>query len=88
MIQEMSKDSNRPSEPLRHSTDSDLSTDPGNMFEGDAEQLGERNPLSVMNYRKEAPELQPSDISATQTFYKLPAGTEIQTTPIVDFVPM
>ena len=67
---------------------SELSTDPGDMFEGDAVQLGERNPLSVMNYRQEPPELQPSDISATQAFYKLPAGLKIQKTAIVDFVPM
>ena len=58
------------------------------MFEGDAVQVGERNPLSVMNYRREPPELQPSDISAAQAFYKLPAGTRIQTTAIVDFFPM
>ncbi|KAI4262179.1 MAG: hypothetical protein L6R42_002636 [Xanthoria sp. 1 TBL-2021] len=53
-----------------------------------AVQFGEKNDLSVMNYRKEPPELQPSDIKATRDFYGLPVGTKISTTPIVDYSPM
>lgn len=69
---------------LRH----EFALDPGKMFEGKgAVQVGQRNEHSVMNYRKEAPELQPSDISATTEFYKMPVGTQISGTPIVDFVP-
>lgn len=68
---------------LRH----EFALDPGKAFEGNAVQLGERNPLSVMNYRREPPEIQPSDIAATKEFYKLPVGKMLSQTPIVDFVP-
>jgi len=56
-------------------------------FEGNAVQIGEKNPLSVMNYRKELPEIQQSDIDATQKFYGLLVGTIISTTPIVNYIP-
>lgn len=68
---------------LRH----EFAMDQGDRFEGGAVQLGERNPLSVMNYRPEAPELQQSDIVGTRDFYKLPAGTMISGTPITDYEP-
>ncbi|KAJ6024639.1 hypothetical protein N7540_005436 [Penicillium herquei] len=67
---------------LRH----EFAMDPKH-FEGNAVQIGEANSLSVMNYRKELPELQQSDIDATQQFYRLPVGTLLSTTPIVDYVP-
>ncbi|KAJ6127925.1 hypothetical protein N7471_009142 [Penicillium samsonianum] len=67
---------------LRH----EFAMDPGR-FEGNAVQIGKKNPLSVMNYRKELPELQQSDIDATQQFYRLPVGTLLSTTPIVDYLP-
>lgn len=63
-----------------------MESDPSR-FEGNAVQIGEKNPLSVMNYREELPELQKSDIEATQYFYRLPVGTKLSTTPIVDYVP-
>ncbi|KAB8292091.1 hypothetical protein EYC80_007836 [Monilinia laxa] len=47
-----------------------MSTDP-NWREGGAEQLGPRNELSVMNYRREPPEIQQSDIDSTRLFYQL-----------------
>ncbi|KAK3179119.1 hypothetical protein OEA41_001258 [Lepraria neglecta] len=68
---------------LRH----EFAMDAGKMFEGSAVQVGERNPYSVMNYRREPPELQPSDVTATTDFYKLPVGTQISGTAIVDYVP-
>lgn len=68
---------------LRH----EFAIDPGRMFEGNATQIGQRNPLSVMNYRREPPELQQSDIDATKEFYKLPEGTKLSETAIVDYVP-
>ncbi|KAA8564728.1 hypothetical protein MFRU_013g02390 [Monilinia fructicola] len=47
-----------------------MSTDP-NWREGGAEQLGPRNEFSVMNYRREPPEIQQSDIDSTRLFYQL-----------------
>ncbi|KAJ5472590.1 hypothetical protein N7530_006591 [Penicillium desertorum] len=67
---------------LRH----EFAMDP-KRFEGNAVQIGKANPLSVMNYREELPELQQSDIDTTQQFYALPVGTRLSTTPIVDYVP-
>jgi hypothetical protein len=67
---------------LRH----EFAMDP-ERFEGNAVKVGEDNPLSVMNYRKELPELQQSDIDATQRFYRLPVGTLLSTTSIVDYAP-
>lgn len=69
---------------LRH----EFALDPGREERPKAVQFGERNPLSVMNYRREPPEIQPSDITATTEFYKLPCETLISGTPIVDYVPM
>ena len=57
-------------------------------FEGGAKQLGVRNPLSVMSYRRDPPELQPSDIAGTKEFYSLAEGSKISGTPILDFEPM
>lgn len=71
---------------LRHEFAMDLN-ETGKVREGTAHQLGEKNPLSVMNYRREPPQLQPSDISSTQEFYKLENGFEFNGTPIVDFEP-
>jgi len=68
---------------LRH----EFAMDPGNYFEGGAVQINEKNPLSVMNYRPEPPEIQQSDVEATKKFYSLLAGTTISTTAIVDYVP-
>lgn len=69
---------------LRH----EFAMDPNpTRFEGNAVQIGDANSLSVMNYRKELPELQQSDIDATQQFYRLPVGTILSTTPVVDYVP-
>lgn len=68
---------------LRH----EFALDDGRMFEGDCVQLGDRNPLSVMNYREEPPEIQSSDIATTRAFYGLPSGTMLSKTPIVDFEP-
>lgn len=68
---------------LRH----EFAMNPGPYFEGDAVQINERNPLSVMNYRREPPEIQQSDVEATKKFYSFPAGTEISSTAIVDYVP-
>ncbi|KAL8792755.1 MAG: hypothetical protein Q9195_004642 [Heterodermia aff. obscurata] len=75
---------------LRHefAMDPKRSLLPGVKFEGNAVEIGEQNPLSVMNYSKKAPEIQPSDISATRTFYQLPAETKIQDKEIIDFYPM
>jgi hypothetical protein len=67
---------------LRH----EFAMDP-ERFEGNAVQIGKANPLSVMNYREELPELQQSDIDTTQQFYALPVGTRLSTTPIVNYVP-
>lgn len=53
-----------------------------------AVQIGEMNELSVMNYRREPPEIQPSDIASTKEFYQMPAGTKIAGTPIEDYVPL
>ena len=69
---------------LRH----EFAMDAGRMFEGHAVQLGQRNPLSVMNYRREPPEIQPSDVAATKEFYKLPVGTMLSETAVADYVPM
>jgi hypothetical protein len=52
-----------------------------------AVKIGKDNEMSVMNYRKEPPEIQPSDISATQLFYSLKEGSKIGETEIVDFIP-
>ncbi|GFG19230.1 unnamed protein product [Aspergillus udagawae] len=68
---------------LRH----EFAMDPGPYFEGDAVQIDAKNPLSVMNYRQEPPEIQQSDVEATKKFYSLPAGFIIATTAIVDYVP-
>ena len=68
---------------LRH----EFAMDAGPRFEGDAVQLGERNPLSVMNYTARPPKLQPSDVATARRFYKMPAGTLISGTRIVDYVP-
>ncbi|KAL8717255.1 MAG: hypothetical protein Q9225_005487 [Loekoesia sp. 1 TL-2023] len=69
---------------LRH----EFAMDEGHMFEGNAVQVSQRNELSVMNYRKEPPEIQPSDITATKEFYGMPTGTKISGTPIKDYQPM
>ncbi|KAL8765137.1 MAG: hypothetical protein Q9209_007695 [Squamulea sp. 1 TL-2023] len=69
---------------LRH----EFAMDEGKMFEGGAVQISRRNDLSVMNYRREPPEIQPSDIAATKEFYGMPTGTKIMGTPIKDYVPM
>ncbi|KAL8930896.1 MAG: hypothetical protein Q9211_007194 [Gyalolechia sp. 1 TL-2023] len=69
---------------LRH----EFAMKPGAMFEGGAVQVGQSNELSVMNYRAEPPELQPSDVTSTKEFYGLPTGTKISGTPIKDYVPM
>lgn len=61
--------------------------DPRRLERHKAVQFGEANPLSVMNYRREPPKLQPSDIVATRAFYQIPAGTMLESTPVVDFVP-
>jgi hypothetical protein len=45
------------------------------------------NEKSVMNYRKELPEIQPSDISGTHYFYSLKVGTFVGQTKIVDYIP-
>lgn len=68
---------------LRH----EFAMDPRRLERHKAIQFGEANPLSVMNYRREPPELQPSDIAATRVFYQMPTGTILASTPIVDFVP-
>ncbi|KAJ5987161.1 hypothetical protein N7451_011526 [Penicillium sp. IBT 35674x] len=68
---------------LRH----EFAMDPRRLERHKAVQFGEANPLSVMNYRREPPELQPSDIAATRAFYQMPAGTMLESTPVVDFVP-
>ncbi|KAL9618292.1 MAG: hypothetical protein Q9160_007003 [Pyrenula sp. 1 TL-2023] len=68
---------------LRH----EFAMDPGRMFEGNAVLLGKRNPLSVMNYRTEPPEIQPSDIASTKEFYQLPEKTKLSETAIKDYVP-
>jgi len=68
---------------LRH----EFAMDGGKMFEGGAMQISSRNPLSVMNYRVEPPEIQQSDIDALRLFYRLQPGTTIGELPIVDFVP-
>jgi len=52
-----------------------------------AVKIGDDNEMSVMNYRKEPPEIQPSDISATRLFYSLKADTMIGQTKIVDYIP-
>lgn len=70
---------------LRH----EFAMDPDpNKFEGNAVRIGKPNELSVMNYRPEPPEIQPSDITETREFYQMPAGKMLGRTPIVDFVPM
>ncbi|KAJ5770947.1 uncharacterized protein N7511_002998 [Penicillium nucicola] len=68
---------------LRH----EFAMDPRRLEGPKAVQIGEANPLSVMNYRREPPELQPSDIAATKAFYQMSVGTVLASTPIVDFVP-
>jgi len=68
---------------LRH----EFAMDPEKLESPVAVQIGERNPLSVMNYRTEPPEIQPSDIASTKVFYQMPVGTIISSTPIVDFCP-
>ncbi|KAI4187447.1 MAG: hypothetical protein L6R41_002803 [Letrouitia leprolyta] len=68
---------------LRH----EFAMKPGQMFEGGAVQIGQMNEMSVMNYRREPPEIQPSDIDSTRRFYSLKAGTEISGTPIEDYTP-
>lgn len=68
---------------LRH----EFAMDGGEMFEGGAMQISKRNPLSVMNYRMEPPEIQQSDIDALRLFYRLQPGTTIGGIPIVDFEP-
>lgn len=68
---------------LRH----EFAMDPGKMFEGGAVRMSGRNPLSVMSYRREPPELQESDRKATREFYGMAVGAMVAGTPIVDFVP-
>jgi len=68
---------------LRH----EFAMDKGTNFEGGAVRISERNEYSVMNYRKEPPELQQSDIDATRQFYKLELGQVVSGTPVVDYVP-
>lgn len=68
---------------LRH----EFSMDPRRLERHKAVQFGEASPLSVMNYRREPPELQPSDIAATRAFYQMPAGMMLASTRVVDFVP-
>ncbi|KAB8230336.1 uncharacterized protein BDW43DRAFT_302447 [Aspergillus alliaceus] len=46
------------------------------------------NELSVMNYRREPPMIQQSDIDGTKIFYNPPVGTILGKTPIVDYIPM
>lgn len=53
---------------LRHEFSMDPDPPMGE-FEGGAVLVGKRNPLSVMNYREEAPEIQPSDVEDTKLFY-------------------
>lgn len=60
----------------------------GRKPEGGAVQIGEKNELSVMNYRVEPPEIQESDVSSTKEFYKMPAGTMLSYAPIVDYTPL
>jgi hypothetical protein len=58
-----------------------------------AELIGPRDPLSVMNYRKEPPEIQQSDIDSTRAFYALGPDAKgnppyVGGTAIVDYKPM
>lgn len=68
---------------LRH----EFAMDTGRLYEGGAVQVGERNEFSVMNYRREPPEIQPSDIASTQAFYKLNMGDKISQSEIIDYTP-
>ena len=57
-----------------------------------AVQLDQPNELSVMNYRREPPELQPSDIASTRRFYALAPDAQgnpprIGMTDVVDYDP-
>jgi hypothetical protein len=74
---------------LRH----EFAMDPDpNRYEGEAEQWGPRNPMSVMNYREEPPEIQQSDIVSTKMYYaltkdangKLPTIGSIQ---MIEYIP-
>jgi hypothetical protein len=55
-------------------------------IEGGAVQWGIRNPLSVMNYRRTAPEIQDSDVTDTTSFIAFD-GTEIGDLPLVTYEP-
>jgi hypothetical protein len=68
---------------LRH----EFAMDPGIRFEGSAVLFGERNELSVMNYRLEPPEIQKSDIEFTRAFYNLPVGSMLLGVVITDYTP-
>lgn len=69
---------------LRHEFAMDVGS---KMFEGNAVRIGERNSLSVMNYRREPPEIQPSDIDNTKQFYQLPEHHMLSGTPVTDYEP-
>jgi len=63
------------------------------MYEGGAERLGPRDPMSVMNYRREPPEMQQSDIDSTKAFYALKSDLNgkapyVGNTMVKDYVPM
>ncbi|KAI4174274.1 MAG: hypothetical protein LQ343_002413 [Gyalolechia ehrenbergii] len=69
---------------LRH----EFAMKPGDMFEGDAVQVGQSNELSVMHYRKEPPELQRSDVTSTRESMGCRREQRSLETPIEDCVPM
>ena len=63
------------------------------MYEGGAERLGPRDPMSVMNYRREPPEMQQSDIDSTKAFYALKPDQNgkapyVGSTAVTDYRPM
>ncbi|KAK0672542.1 hypothetical protein QBC41DRAFT_380442 [Cercophora samala] len=79
---------------LRHEFALDVNPETGKVFEAaKSVQLGPRNELSVMNYSRSPPEIQPSDVESTRAFYALREGeggapAMVGLTEVVDYEPM